>query len=269
MTAGTKRATISSLRGIQLGAGFSDIPRASPHATGNMWHARCDYVSTLVSPADFDRSLNSVPRIPGCLHWMMGVDRASQEHWVTSHPSLVVYDVLPYSARDNSSIQYLWCSRAPPSPTPPCHPLPEPPLPTHTRCIMNTTGPQYSFLQSRTYTSATETPRLARRSIFNVPNPDSWDPDPQAFPRQGLTTDRFLLPYYRVNLGCSRVSFRILQYQRAFPGALAAGMLPSDSYHCSWPAHAVAALNASSGFEQASAFAEDAAVYAECHQPMS
>ena len=44
---------------------------------------------------------------------MMGVDRSAQEHWATSHPSAVVYDVLPYAGRDKHEIAYCWSGPPP------------------------------------------------------------------------------------------------------------------------------------------------------------
>jgi hypothetical protein len=76
---------------------------------GNMWLARCDYICTLPPPANFSRLLDSVELTAGCKPWMLGVGRAAQEHWATSHPSAVVYDVLPYNSTNGTRLTYRWC----------------------------------------------------------------------------------------------------------------------------------------------------------------
>jgi hypothetical protein len=77
-----------------------------------MWLARCGYISTLSPPAGFSSLLDTVERTPGCQPWMLGVDRSAQEHWATSHPSAVVYDVLPYASTDGRRLAYRWCDSA-------------------------------------------------------------------------------------------------------------------------------------------------------------
>ena len=89
----------------QAGAARHDVcglrasPLPHPHFSGNMWLARCDYIATLRRPADFEAAMGAAARDrePECEPWMVGADRFSQEHWVLSHPSAVVADVLPLS----------------------------------------------------------------------------------------------------------------------------------------------------------------------------
>jgi hypothetical protein len=102
------------------------------------------------------------------------------------------------------------------------------------------------------------------RSSFDVPQPGSWAPDAQRFPRPNMTTDSFLLPSYALHLNCSNVSFRARQYRAVYSeSALAEGALACDGFHCAWPAAAARALAASGGPPGApEAFFEDALRFA-------
>jgi hypothetical protein len=158
-----------------------------------MWYARCAYISKLAPPREYAARLLTVRPKPHCKDWMLGINRAAQEHWATSHPSVVVQDVLPYHTATGQPINYRW-------------------------------------------------------SIFDVPDPTSWQPDPRLFPRPGMTTtaSRFLLPYYLPNLACSAVSYREEQYAAVFGRAATEGAA-REGFRRTWPGVARAAFNASGG----------------------
>jgi hypothetical protein len=156
-----------------------------------MWYARCAYISKLAPPREFTARLLTVEPKPNCKDWMLGINRAAQEHWATSHPSLVVQDVLPYYTAIGEPINYRW-------------------------------------------------------SIFDVPDPTSWQPDPRLFPRPGMTVARFLLPYFLPDLGCSAVSYREQQYAAVFGRAETEGAA-REGFRSTWPSVARDAFNASGG----------------------
>jgi len=73
---------------------FSPLPH--PHTSGNMWTARCSYVSQLHDPRTFENEMNKFyaqiegPRVPG---FIIGAGRFAYEHWVHCHPSVKPCDV--------------------------------------------------------------------------------------------------------------------------------------------------------------------------------
>ena len=61
---------------------MSPIPH--PHTSGNMWLARCDYISRLMDPILFGNAMKNIaPTGTDC----RGVGRFAAEHWVHSHRS--------------------------------------------------------------------------------------------------------------------------------------------------------------------------------------
>ena len=78
-------------------ARFAAAPQ--PHVPGNMWLARCDYVSRLVQPRSFGKLLakssNVVNSISLCRErgsplrpHRVGTGRFASEHWINSHPTV-------------------------------------------------------------------------------------------------------------------------------------------------------------------------------------
>jgi hypothetical protein len=74
---------------------FSPYPH--PHTSGNMWMARCSYVSKLISPHQFVYKMENVPRAPGLKrrfqYYLVGRQRFAAEHWIYSHPTVRPWDV--------------------------------------------------------------------------------------------------------------------------------------------------------------------------------
>jgi hypothetical protein len=68
---------------------FSPYPH--PHTSGNMWLARCKYVTKLIDPLEFERKMEDVPMVVGLKkrfrHYLVGRGRFAAEHWIYSHPS--------------------------------------------------------------------------------------------------------------------------------------------------------------------------------------
>eukprot|EP00438_Fugacium_kawagutii_P013046 Skav235113 [mRNA] locus=scaffold3581:5955:6473:- [translate_table: standard] len=81
-------------------------PLPSPHTPGNMWAARCGYLSKLIDPMLFEAEMNRYfqegsPSLrcnsgnpnngkeAGCV----GTGRFSNEHWVQSHPQVQPCDL--------------------------------------------------------------------------------------------------------------------------------------------------------------------------------
>ena len=62
-------------------------PTPHPHTPGNMWLARCDYVSKLIDPALFRSAMGG--RENPCI----GQGRFALEHWIHSHPDAQPCDV--------------------------------------------------------------------------------------------------------------------------------------------------------------------------------
>jgi hypothetical protein len=63
---------------------MSPIPH--PHTPGNMWLARCDYISQLIDPYEFDERMGVIPNIDRNAEHCVGRGRFAAEHWVYSHP---------------------------------------------------------------------------------------------------------------------------------------------------------------------------------------
>jgi hypothetical protein len=78
---------------------FSPLPHH--HYPGNMWVARCEYVSRLIPPLEMEAAMERVATTRAAVHWrdlvgqsaLVGRGRFSLEHWLSSHPSLVPCDV--------------------------------------------------------------------------------------------------------------------------------------------------------------------------------
>ena len=102
-------------------ARFSPLPHF--HTSGNMWTAHCSYVKKLISPIEFERSMDGVMQalelqpilkkemfpctgedgMKDCIepHYV-GLSRFCSEHWIHSHPTVVPCDVLP------TKYSFLW-----------------------------------------------------------------------------------------------------------------------------------------------------------------
>jgi len=78
---------------------FSPLPHH--HYPGNVWLARCDYVSRLIPPVQMEAAMERVANASAAAQWsdilgkedFVGRGRFSSEHWLTSHPSLVPCEV--------------------------------------------------------------------------------------------------------------------------------------------------------------------------------
>lgn len=69
-------------------ARFSPWPH--PHTPGNMWLARCDYVSKLINPIKFEERMFEIPKLKKRrnatkLFATVGIDRYACEHYIHSH----------------------------------------------------------------------------------------------------------------------------------------------------------------------------------------
>jgi hypothetical protein len=67
---------------------FSPYPH--PHTPGNMWLARCEYVSKLLDPLQLDERMHEIPKVRARavdvrFQSMMGVARFASEHYIHSH----------------------------------------------------------------------------------------------------------------------------------------------------------------------------------------
>mmetsp|Transcript_98500 Transcript_98500/g.256661 ORF Transcript_98500/g.256661 Transcript_98500/m.256661 type:complete len:419 (+) Transcript_98500:115-1371(+) len=86
---------------------FSPLPHQ--HYPGNIWVARCEYVSRLIPPVKMVAAMEQVATTAGAAQWndmlnrpdMVGRGRFSMEHWLSSHPSFAPCEV--YDRTD-----YLW-----------------------------------------------------------------------------------------------------------------------------------------------------------------
>ena len=58
-------------------------PMPHPHTPGNMWLARCDYVSKLMDPHTFSHAMDQIGG-GSC----RGSGRYAVEHWIHSHPGV-------------------------------------------------------------------------------------------------------------------------------------------------------------------------------------
>ncbi len=79
-------------------------PLPHPHTPGNMWVARCDYISKLADPRKkdifkdiFEKNPPPKPLHLGPPHCTGRIDRFFFEHWVHSHPSVKPCDLYPGS----------------------------------------------------------------------------------------------------------------------------------------------------------------------------
>jgi len=78
---------------------FSPLPHQ--HFPGNIWVARCEYVSRLIPPVQMEAAMERVATTAAAAQWSdmlknpewFGRGRFSSEHWLTSHPSLVPCEV--------------------------------------------------------------------------------------------------------------------------------------------------------------------------------
>lgn len=68
-------------------------PHPHPHASGNMWLARCSYVSRLVDP--YAKREGKLPATFGEDNGCLGRGRYFFEHWAYSHPSVRPCDLYP------------------------------------------------------------------------------------------------------------------------------------------------------------------------------
>jgi hypothetical protein len=88
-TTSTKEIKLPDLCDV-LSSRFSPYPH--PHTSGNMWMARCRYISKLIHPLAFTDKMEQVPRAPGLKrrfeYYLVGRGRFAAEHWVYSHPSV-------------------------------------------------------------------------------------------------------------------------------------------------------------------------------------
>ena len=71
-------------------------PYPHPHTSGNMWLARCSYVSKLIDPTLFTDQMDTVPianqqqnsnNKGKVKEYMIGIGRFAAEHWIYSHPN--------------------------------------------------------------------------------------------------------------------------------------------------------------------------------------
>jgi len=72
------------------GTRFSPVPH--PHFAGNMWLARCDYVTQLIDPLLFGKKMKEVA--PNGAH-CRGTGKSSAIHWINSHPAAMPCDLHP------------------------------------------------------------------------------------------------------------------------------------------------------------------------------
>ncbi|CAK0854265.1 unnamed protein product, partial [Prorocentrum cordatum] len=131
------------------GSRFSPLPHQ--HFPGNMWVARCEYVSRLVEPSKMATAMQKVTMLSGGvgesgvptsgqpleLDWdgqmsaWLGLGRFAMEHWLPSHPSHAPCDV--YGGTD-----YIWAYDGIPTTwTPKLYKLPRPDLPLSHYCKHN------------------------------------------------------------------------------------------------------------------------------------
>ena len=168
--------------------GLRASPLPHPHYSGNMWLARCDYISKLHAPLTFEQAMDlaTQERRPRCHPAFVGSSRFSQEHWVLSHPSVIVSDVLPMSRQ----------------------------------------VPVFAW------------------GYENLPNPESWTPDLETFPRAVMPFSPFLgkNKMFAYLLGCAYESQRIREYHTLYGASVMAG-LPCASMYCQWFPFAFAQLH--------------------------
>ena len=81
---------------------MSPVPH--PHTSGNMFLARCSYVSRLMAPDPFRIAMTRIARSQGVREGELpcrGMGRFAAEHWVYSHPDVRPCDLYPDPA-------YVW-----------------------------------------------------------------------------------------------------------------------------------------------------------------
>ena len=108
------KGVVSCLQGGELSrsdvCGLRATPLPYPRISGNMWAARCSYIARLPDPASFQHAMEriSAPQLGKCEPWALGRGRESAQHWILSHPSAVVSDVLPPIAAARGHPLYTW-----------------------------------------------------------------------------------------------------------------------------------------------------------------
>ncbi len=121
----------------------------------------------------------SASKLGKCQPWALGRGRESAQHWLLSHPSAVVSDVLPPISAARDHPLYTW---------------------------------GYGF----------------------VPDPASWAPVAEAFPRAGLAAHWFFAKDFGyTDLECSLESYRIQEYVELYGPGVMRG-LPCGSMYCQW-----------------------------------
>jgi len=134
---------------------FSPLPHH--HYPGNMWLARCEYVSRLIPPSNFQAAMERVTLLSGAAPpltsndhpWELGLGRFAQEHWLPSHPSHAPCEV--YSETD-----FLWAYNSIPTTTwtPKLHVLPRPDMPLSRYCKAKPVGGDVGVDQNLTRVKA-------------------------------------------------------------------------------------------------------------------
>jgi hypothetical protein len=142
------------------GSRFSPLPHQ--HYPGNMWVARCEYVSRLIEPSNMAAAMNKVTMLSGGTKasgvptsgdpsyrpeevsaWL-GLGRFATEHWLPSHPSHAPCDV--YEGAD-----YIWAYDGVPTTwTPKLYVFPRPDVPLSHFC-MHQGGPDQNLTKVKTW----------------------------------------------------------------------------------------------------------------------
>lgn len=78
---------------------MSPIPY--PQSSGNMWAARCGYVSKLMDPKKLVKAMETTPGTRRGFAWCVGRKRYSNEYWLYSHPEAAPCDL-------DTDINYVW-----------------------------------------------------------------------------------------------------------------------------------------------------------------
>ena len=162
---------------------FSPLPHH--HYPGNMWVARCGYVSRLIPPSNFQAAMERVTLLSGATppltsdgrDWEIGLGRYALEHWLPSHPSHAPCEV--YNGTD-----FLWAyAFIPTSWTPKLHVLPRPDMPLSRYCKAEAVSGDQACDQN--LTSVKEWRLFEWQALY-----------PSAPPRSGV-----LWGYYRASAG--------------------------------------------------------------------
>jgi hypothetical protein len=138
---------------------FSPLPHH--HYPGNMWVARCEYVSRLIEPSNMAAAMHKATMLSGgtpgdltgaptALDWdaqvsaWLGLGRFATEHWLPSHPSHAPCDV--YEGAD-----YIWAYDGVPTTwTPKLYVFPRPDVPLSHFC-MHQGGPDQNLTKVKTW----------------------------------------------------------------------------------------------------------------------